>query len=154
MRLRHACVGDAAALTRLALQAKAHWGYTAAQIDAWRDELTVRPESITTEPTFVAELDGEIAGFCQLAMGSEPVTLEHFWVRPASMRRGVGRALLRHALEHLAAAGRRELGIDADPNAEAFYLAAGARRIAAVAAPVDGEPDRVRPQLRIAIDGA
>jgi hypothetical protein len=37
--------------------------------------------------------------------------------------------------------------IDADPHAEAFYRACGALRIGGVAAPIDGQPQRVRPQL-------
>lgn len=151
MRLRDAVPREAPALTRIANEAKAHWGYGAAQLEAWRSELTVSGASIAAAPTFVAELDGEIAGFCQIDTGSEPATLEHLWVLPARIGQGVGRALLRHALARLAQAGRCELAIDADPNAEPFYRAAGARRVGALAAPIDGEPRRVRPQLRIPI---
>jgi len=37
--------------------------------------------------------------------------------------------------------------VDADPNAESFYLACGADRCGEVPAPIRGEPGRVRPQL-------
>jgi predicted N-acetyltransferase YhbS len=62
---------------------------------------------------------------------------------------GVGRALLAQALGHARAAGHAALHIDADPHAEAFYRRCGAMRIGATAAPIDGQPQRVRPQLRL-----
>jgi hypothetical protein len=51
----------------------------------------------------------------------------------------------------VAVAGGNALAIDADPNAEAFYLAKGARRIGEIAAPIEGHPDRVRPQMLLPI---
>ena len=35
---------DAKKLTEIALQAKAHWGYSAAQIESWKEELTITPK--------------------------------------------------------------------------------------------------------------
>lgn len=48
-------------------------------------------------PTVVAEFHGQLAGFYQLNTTGAAIELEHFWVRPAYMSRGVGRALLEHA---------------------------------------------------------
>jgi hypothetical protein len=45
------------------------------------------------------------------------------------MRRGVGRRLIRDAIDVVAAMSGESLLIQGDPNAEAFYLAAGAKRI-------------------------
>ena len=149
--IRSADPDEAAALGRLAREAKGHWGYSAAQLERWHDELTPTAESIRRWPTFVAEIEGEAAGFVQLNTESTPWELEHLWVAPRCMRRGVGRALLTRALAEAAANGEATLAIDADPHAERFYVAAGARRIGAVAAPIDGEPNRVRPQLRLAV---
>ena len=89
----------------------------------------------------------------RVSIDSSPWELEHLWVHPDWLRRGIGRALLaRHG------SGRREgeaaLLIDADPHAEAFYLAAGAQRVGAVAAPIAGQPDRVLPRLLLAAGGA
>ena len=43
------------------------------------------------------------------------------------------------------------LTIDADPNAELFYLAYGAIRTGTIAAPIEGVPDRVRSQLHFRV---
>jgi molybdenum cofactor cytidylyltransferase len=63
------------------------------------------------------------------------------------MHRGIGRALLAHALATAARGGAAEVIVDADPNAESFYLECGAIRRGEVAAPIAGQPNRVRPQL-------
>jgi GNAT superfamily N-acetyltransferase len=118
-------------------------------MEAWREDLSPGAASIAAQPTWVAELDGELAGFCQLNLQAGPAELEHLWVRPQFMRHGIGRALLDCALHELAVSGVDVLHIDADPHAEPFYLACGAVRVGALAAPVEGEPGRVRPQMRL-----
>jgi GNAT superfamily N-acetyltransferase len=152
--IRRARAADAAELTAVAHEAKSHWGYGAAQIVAWRDELTISAESIARWPTFVVEQDGRIAGFVQLSETRGEMELEHMWVRPAAMGRGVGRALLARATAEARSAGHATLHIDADPNAEAFYIACGAVRAGARPAPIPGEPERFRPLLKLATGGA
>jgi GNAT superfamily N-acetyltransferase len=71
------------------------------------------------------------------------------------MRRGIGRALLGHAVSTARGGGASTIAIDVDPNAEPFYLACGARREGVVAAPVSDNPARVRPQLTLSVvDGS
>lgn len=65
---------------------------------------------------------------------------------------GIGSALLGDAAARAAATGAHVLAIDADPNAESFYLANGARRVGEIAAPIEGHPDRVRPQMLLDLD--
>jgi RimJ/RimL family protein N-acetyltransferase/predicted N-acetyltransferase YhbS len=150
INIRPATPADTPALTALATRAKAHWHYPPAQLDAWRDALTITADSLAASPTWVAEGDGRIAGFYQLKMHGDSWALEHLWVDPAWMRRGIGRALFAHARDVAVERGAVAIGIDADPNAEPFYLACGAARIGAIAAPIDGMPDRARPQLVLA----
>lgn len=148
-RIRPARQEEAPALSALAFESKAHWGYAKAQLAVWKADLTLSPDSIEKLPTFVAETGNGIAGFYQLSTAASGWALEHFWVRPRAMHRGIGRALLAHAASVATAAGSNELSIDADPHAEAFYLASGAQRVAVVSAPVPDDPGRVRPQLRL-----
>jgi len=147
MQIRRANLGESDELTRVAHEAKRHWGYRAEDLAAWQSDLTVLPAALRTLPTFVADIEGQIAGFYQLSATGAALELEHFWVRPAHMRRGVGRALLAHAAREASASGFSELQIDADPHAEPFYLACGAVRSGERPAPIAGEPRRVRPQL-------
>jgi GNAT superfamily N-acetyltransferase len=152
--IRPADPTESDALGRLAREAKAFWGYSATQLELWRDDLAVSSASVRRLPTFVATLDGAVAGVVQIGTEASPWELEHLWVGPRHMRRGVGRALLARAVEVAARAGQTMLAIDADPHAEAFYLAVGARRIGEIAAPIMGQGDRVRPQLLLAVGAA
>jgi GNAT superfamily N-acetyltransferase len=150
MRIRPAHGHEAALLSAIAVAAKASWPYKPAQLDAWREALTLTPESLAGSHVAVAEVDGQAAGFYALEHGGTRMRLAHLWVQPGRMRRGIGRALLAHAVQAAAEHGAFELEIDADPHAEPFYLACGARRVGSVPAPIEGSPRRERPQLRLA----
>lgn len=147
MIIRPAHPSESARLAALAMASKASWGYSAEQVQAWRGELTPSEASIAAEPTCVAEGEGTIAGFYQLSMQGVAASLEHLWIAPAMMRKGLGTMLLRHAVQASAAAGVANLHIDADPHAEAFYLACGAVRTGVRPAPTAAAPGRFRPQL-------
>ncbi|WP_408897382.1 GNAT family N-acetyltransferase [Nocardioides sp. R1-1] len=150
-RLRPARAGEAALLSALALRSKAHWGYDAGFLDACRDELTLRDDELAERRTVVAEVDGHLHGFATLE-GAPPVgELGMLFVDPVAIGRGLGAALLTHQLEAARGAGFRLLTLDADPNAEAFYLAHGARRVGGV--PSGSVPGRVLPRLEVDLSG-
>jgi GNAT superfamily N-acetyltransferase len=132
------------------MAAKASWGYSPAWLDGWRDQILLTPAQLQTWVVTVALAGPEILGFSALIPGQDVATLEHLWVTPPAMGRGVGRALLRHARVTAARLGAQALLIESDPNAEAFYLRSGAERIGTRAAPLPDNPARVLPQLRLA----
>ena len=147
MNIRPAQGHEAKALSAIALEAKAFWGYPADTLESWKQELTVSTQTVTSRPTFVAVIADEIVGFYSLSPSHDAWKLEDLWVLPRFMDRGIGRALVAHALETAARGGASSVMVDADPNAESFYLACGADRCGEVPAPIRGEPGRVRPQL-------
>ena len=67
------------------------------------------------------------------------------FVDPPAIGSGAGRLLYRHVLETAGRLGFTRLTIDADPYAEPFYLAMGARRIGT--APSGSIPGRMLPLL-------
>ena len=154
MNLRRGVPTDIPALDAIALRAKAHWGYTSEQLEAWKDDLLVTAESLIERPVCVAEDHGQLVGFAQVATDTQPWELWAMWVQPSHMGQGVGKALLAWAIEFTASGGQAELAIDSDPNAEAFYRACGAQLVGSVAAPIAGNLTRVRPQLRLRASAA
>lgn len=148
MNIRRAQESDAAELTRIAHEAKRYWGYPERWIELWRDDLTFSPDFIAGNEVFLAEEGGEALGCYGLVAGTPSWTLEHFWIRPAAMGKGLGRRLFEHARAVAERAGASGLEIDADPNAEAFYRHMGAVRVGEVRSEVDGQP-RVRPLLHL-----
>ena len=123
---------DAAALTAVAHAAKRHWGYPDAWIAEWEPLLLVTPAFIAEHDTFAARADAasaEILGFCALVEDEEGMSLEHLWVLPEAMGRGIGRALFGRAADHARERGFESFRIESDPHAAAFYALLGARRI-------------------------
>ena len=147
MEIRQALESEAKRLTAVAMRSKAHWGYAREVLDGWRDDLAISSKDIRDHPICVAVEDGELLGFYSLRPSDGAWELDHLWVVPEYMRRGVGRALLAHAMEMALRGGASEIKVDADPNAERFYVDHGAVRRGAVPARIPGQPDRVRPQL-------
>lgn len=147
MKIRPAIHDDIESLDRIALAAKAHWGYSQEQLLLWKRELMTPPDSIATRPTFVAEVDGTAVAFAQIDPSVAPWELVSLWVLPQFMGQGIGRALLRTSAAAARAAGQGSIAIDSDPYAEAFYLACGARVVGQVPAPIPEDTERYRPQL-------
>jgi len=151
MEIRPARPEDAAAISGLAWRAKAHWGYPAAWMEVWREELTLTAEYLEMHPAWCAEAQGDLAGFCALELGGDAMEIGHLWVAPERQGTGIGRALLMEALK---TAGRMRPAVSvrvvSDPNAVSFYVRMGARRIGSVPAPMTGEPSRELPVLVLA----
>jgi GNAT superfamily N-acetyltransferase len=147
VEIREAKASEAETLSALALDAKAQWGYSRETIESWRDQLRISSADVASKPTYVGAIDGEVVGFYTLAPAGRTWELDNLWVAPRFMRRGAGRALLAHALDIAFRGGASSVTVDADPNAESFYLSCGGIRYGDVPAPIAGEPSRIRPQL-------
>ena len=101
--------------------------------------LTAFPRSPWRELTWsAAEVDGAqmdfrvgvtasgVAGFYALDFAGDEPELEALFVEPDRIGQGIGRDLMTHAKKTAGASGADSLVIQGDPNATAFYRAAGA----------------------------
>ncbi|HVE73114.1 MAG TPA: GNAT family N-acetyltransferase [Thermoanaerobaculia bacterium] len=145
IEIRRAVSTDSERATELARIAKAHWGYPAEWLAAWDADLEISGDDIERHRTYVASVEDQVVGVCQLQESDAHAFLEHVWVDPSVHRRGVGRALVQHAR----ASAPGVLTVVADPHAEEFYLRLGARRVGEVAAPMPGAPERKLPLLEL-----
>ncbi len=126
-------------LTEIAHAAKRHWGYPESWIATWRDILTMRPEFIGANVVFIAIEERHPIGFYVLTTEDDGLHLDHLWIVPAAMGRGIGRALFEHAAGQARDLGFDSIKIEADPNAEAFYQRMGAVRVGTARREVCGE---------------
>jgi GNAT superfamily N-acetyltransferase len=138
--IRRATTADAPALTQIAHDAKRHWGYPEHWLAHWQDDLTISPDLISGSAVYVAESEGEPAGFYVLIRSKEKAELDHLWVKPAHIGAGVGKQLFLHAMQHAAKENIAAVEILSDPNAEGFYRKQGAHRIGEVTSEIDGQP--------------
>jgi GNAT superfamily N-acetyltransferase len=139
MQIVRAKPEDAEALTEIAHAAKRHWDYPERWIQSWRDILTMRPEFIAANVAYSAIEDGRAVGFYLLTTESDGLHLDHLWIAPLAMGRGIGRALFEHAVGQARALGHQRLKIEADPNAEGFYTRMGAQRVGEAVTQIDGQ---------------
>ena len=139
MQIVRAKPEDAEALTEIAHAAKRHWGYPETWIESWRDTLTIRAEFIAANVAWCAMEDARAVGFYLLTSESDGLHLDHLWILPDAMGRGIGRALFEHAVEEARTLGHRMLKIEADPNAEGFYTRMGARRVGETVTVIEGQ---------------
>jgi N-acetylglutamate synthase-like GNAT family acetyltransferase len=139
MQIVRARPSDAMTLTNIAIEAKRHWGYPEKWMANWHDALTIRSEQIEVDEVYCATDVDEIMGFYALHRDRDILCLEHLWVLPKKMGRGVGQALFEHSVERARALRFRSLHIESDPNAEGFYQRMGARRVGMNMTQLDGE---------------
>ena len=146
--IRRAELEEAACLTEIAFAAKKHWGYPESWLEAWREDLTITSDFIARHEVFVATDEDKPVGFYALVISESATGLDHLWVLPEWIGKGIGRRLLAHALGRAAALNIATIEIVSDPNAEAFYLKAGARKIGEVLSTIEGQQRRL-PRLAI-----
>ncbi|MEY2562858.1 MAG: hypothetical protein QOH88_1051 [Verrucomicrobiota bacterium] len=143
MQIVQAAPEDADVLTAIAFAAKRHWGYPEHWIQTWRDILTMRPEFIVSNVTYAAIEDARAIGFYLLTTEDDGMHLDHLWILPHAMGRGIGRALFEHAVAQARGLGFTAIKIEADPNAEGFYQRMGARGVGENVTTIDGEPRKL-----------
>ena len=129
MTIVRAKLEQAETLTAIAHAAKRHWGYPENWIAAWRQILTMRPDFIAQNTAYCAVEADRVIGFYVLTTEDDGLHLDHLWILPPAMGRGVGRALFEHAAKEASRLGFKAIKIEADPNAEGFYKRMGATRV-------------------------
>lgn len=141
---------QAEALTRIAVAAKRHWKYPERWMEIWLPVLTVSGEYVSVNETWVAIVGGEPAAWYSLKETDGELWLDNLWVLPGHMGKGIGGELFNHALERSRLRGAGILKIEADPNAEQFYLRMGARCIGEHRGEMEGEP-RILPVMAVGL---
>lgn len=138
--VRAAVPDDSAALTRIAHEAKRHWGYPERWIEHWQADLTITSEYLAHHQVFVAESEGQVVGFYALVTDEGKAELDHLWVAPDHIGTGIGKALFFHAMQDASSRQISDVKISSDPNAEGFYSKMGAYRIGETISKIDGQP--------------
>ena len=147
-KILRASPGQAETLTQIAFAAKRHWGYPERWIQIWSPILTITPEFIALYETYIAILDNMSVGFFAISINDERASLEHMWVLPEYMGKGVGAELFRCMLSRCKELGARVLEIESDPNAQGFYERMGAIKVGHSASELDGQT-RILPILEV-----
>ena len=92
----------------------------------------------------------QLLGFCAVSQRGDVANLEHLWVLPEAMGRGVGRALFEQAVRLAELHGAAALEVESDPHAVGFYRRMGCQPAGETVYELDGQPRRL-PVLRLAL---
>jgi GNAT superfamily N-acetyltransferase len=99
----------------------------------------MRPEFIAANVAYCAIEENDAVGFYVLTTEGDGLHLDHLWIVPHAMGRGIGRALFEHAVKQAKALGFHTIKIEADPNAEGFYERMNARRVGTNVTEIEGD---------------
>lgn len=147
--IRPAKAGDSEALTALSLASKRYWEYPDSYFDVWKNELTITPEYIENNSVFAAVRGDSIIGYFSVTEVKESFHagsvfvdkgfwLEHFFIAPEYIRKGVGTKLMGFAVSRCKENGVKSLKIFSDPNAAGFYEKLGAKFLYDSASSIEG----------------
>jgi GNAT superfamily N-acetyltransferase len=133
---------EAEALSDIRVHSKGHWGYSRETLEAWRPAMVVTRDYIRGATVRSIFVDGCLVGF--YALKKEEGILDHLWLLPEVIGKGVGRLAFAHAISVARGIGMRTLLIVSDADAEGFYLKMGAQKIGEVFSP---HQNRMLPKL-------
>jgi N-acetylglutamate synthase-like GNAT family acetyltransferase len=122
--VRAARDADEERLRELTFDSKAHWGYDRDVVRRWADGLSFEHAC----DRWVAEVEGELVAWAALTSPQDgAAVLDHLWVDPAWIGRGLGSRLFRLAAHRARELGAERLEWGAEPNAVGFYEKMGGR---------------------------
>lgn len=129
VKIRRAISKEAGQLTGIAIVSKAHWGYNEEFMARFAAVIAIAPEYVRQNDVWILEEAREIAGFYGLIRHGETGELDHLWLLPQHIGKGLGRLLFDHAAERARELGMRRLEWEAEPNAIGFYERMGGRAV-------------------------
>ena len=136
---------EAETLTALALRSKGHWPYGEDLMAVFRRTIVLTAQDIAEHEVLVHETDGIVDGVALLIVEGADAELDHLWVDPAAMGRGIGRRLFGAMADRARRLGADRIVLNSDPYAEPFYRHLGAVRVGDH--PVQEIPGRTIPRL-------
>lgn len=148
VKVRRTLPEEADTLSRIALSAKAHWGYPDRWMEIWKPQLTFSPDYFAGIESWAAEMDTASVAFYTLEERHANAWIENLWVLPQYIGKGIGKRLFVHALSRARELGYGKLQLVSDPNAVGFYEKLGMVKVSEHYYPIEGQ-SRVLPVMEI-----
>jgi hypothetical protein len=101
------------------VSSKAHWGYPDDFLAAFASGLDLSPEYIARHDVRVAVSEDNIVGFAALVGDGATRVLDHLWVTPSWIGRGVGTLLFLDACQRASAGALLDLSGRPSPTPSA-----------------------------------
>lgn len=145
--VRPAKTSEVDLLSALTMRSKSYWPYSADYLMKSIPLLKIIESDVLEWPVSVAELNGEIVGFFALKNIKDENRLDHLWVDPRFIGKGIGKFLFQEAKVAARKLGWKSFRLVAEPYAEQFYSKMGAKTIGSVQSRV--KPDFFLPHMEV-----
>ncbi len=122
--VRKARIQEIPVLNEIAWQSKRYWGYSEELMRLWKDDLTLDREEFINQSIYKIEFRDKIIGFSSIMNNPKYYELTHLWILPEFIGRGFGKMLLAETLRR-EIKKKKDILVEADPNAEQFYYSQG-----------------------------
>jgi len=147
--IRKAFPEESEVLTQISFASKHIWNYPEEYFEVWKNELTITPEYIQKNIVTIAESDHKILGYYSIVKNEQDFWagkifvmkgywLEHIFIRPEFIKKGVGTQLIRNVQKTCKEHGIERIYIFSDPNAKGFYEKTGAEYIKESPSSIEG----------------
>jgi len=126
MKIEKATNEDAKELTELTILSKSYWDYSEQQIEAWKNDLTITEPYIVEKEIFKLIYENKIIGYYSFfKSNNSDLKLDNLFVTPIYIGKGIGKKLMLDFFKRILVTDFEKVILDADPNAEKFYLNIG-----------------------------
>ncbi len=126
MKILSAQLSDFIRLTEITFQSKSYWGYSAEQMEKWKEDLTISQDYIREKEVFVLKKDKEIIGYYSFYhVKPSTIKLDNLFLAPEFIGKGLGKLLMKDFLEHCKLLSVNTITLDSEPFATDFYLKQG-----------------------------
>jgi len=133
VKIEKATINDHEILTEITKKSKAFWGYSAAQMLLWSDDLTITKVYLELNEAFKLLNDGVAIGYYAYRMEENSrARLDNLFLLPEYIGKGFGKYLAGDFIARMRTQKIKKIILDADPNATEFYLKIGFEKIGEV----------------------
>lgn len=147
--IRRARVDEEETLTKLSFASKRYWQYPEHHYIIWQSELTITPVYLEQNSVYVIEDHDRIIGYYSMSLLEEDFELlgetlncgywlDHMFILPDFIGRGIGTKLFAHGHEFCETRGIETFYLLADPYAKGFYEKMGCRYVRDVPSTIEG----------------
>lgn len=145
LHIRRVRISEAVDISALVMRSKAYWPYPKDYLSQCVHALKIDEAYIADWPVFSGEVGGVRAGVFALKEFDNERRLDHLWVDPPFIGKGIGKRLFMRAIIEARQIGWNDFRLAADPFAVEFYLKLGGRQIGAIQSRI--KPDLVLPHI-------
>ena len=157
--IRPALITDAKLLTEISFKSKSYWNYPCDYFETWKDELTISEQYVEKNIVFVLEFNQSTIAYYSIITLEKPVRfsdieiekghwLEHMFVFPDYIGKGVGRQMITHLKVICNQQYIKQLRVLADPNSKEFYEKMGFKYLREIPSTIQ---NRTTPELLLSL---